>query len=176
MRILVTGPQGSGKSTQAALLAEKLKLPHIEMGGLMRDLSTAKTAAGKIAADSLKKGILTDAQLAAEVVQKRLRQKDCQFGFVLDGYPRNLDQAKFFMPELDMIFFLELSDSQATKRLILRGRADDRWELIKKRLALYHSETEPLLSYFRQLKILEPVDGSKSISQIHQDIMFRLKK
>jgi len=176
MKILVMGPQGSGKSTQAKLLAEKFGYPHIEMGELLRSAAADKSeGAGKIR-DCLEKGELLPLEDTAMILKNRLSKPDCQNGFILDGYPRNIEQVKYFLPNFDKVFYLDLSDEEALKRLLKRSRDDDTPELIKRRLEIFHQETKPIRAYFQKLGILKVVDGTPAIEEIFQDLLWRLTK
>ena len=176
MKIIVIGPQGSGKSTQAKMLAEKLSLPYVEMGHLLREKSAdTDTQAGKIR-QALEVGNLVPDQITIQTLHQRLEKSDCKNGFVLDGYPRNYVQLEGLPPGINKVFYIHVPDDVAIKRLIARGRHDDSLNIITRRLELFHRETEPLLAYFRQEKITEEVDGGRNVEEIHQDVMSRLKK
>lgn len=174
-KILVLGSQGSGKSTQAKMLAASLGLPYIEMGQLFREKSKAEgTEAGEIR-EALEAGNLVSDQVATKTLNERINKNDCQNGFVLEGYPRNYAQLEGLPRDITRAFFIKVPDHIVIKRLIARGRHDDSLDVIARRLGLFHAETEPLLTYFRQEKILEEIDGQKTIEEIHQDIIARLK-
>lgn len=175
MKIIVLGSQGSGKSTQAKMLSEKLGLPNIEMGQLFRDKSQENDIeAGEIRA-ALETGDLVPDAIATKTLHDRVEKDDCKNGYVLDGYPRNYAQLEGLPKDIDKIFYIKVRDNEAIRRLIGRGRHDDSLDVIARRLKLYHSETEPLLTYFRQAKILEEVDGQRSIEEIHADVIERLE-
>ena len=176
MKVLVTGPQGSGKSTQAVLLAQDLGLPHLQLGEMFRTISLIDDSqkAQKVR-EALASGEFVPSDLAAEIINKRLSQADCQNGFVLDGFPRNLKDLGNFSQQLDVVFYIKISDAEAAKRLLARSRADDTKELIWERLANYHSETETILKTFTESGILTEIDGERTIEAIHQDIVKRLK-
>src|SRR3989344_3737522 len=177
MNILVDGPQCSGKSTQAAMLAFKLKVPHIQMGEILRNISLindSKTV--EVIKEAMNEGELVPLEINATLVNKRLRLNDCKNGFVLDGFPRNDQQLERLESKLDKVFYLKISDEEGIKRLLLRKRADDNEETIKQRLSIYHSQTEPVLEIFRQDGILEEIDGERSIEEIHTDILERVKQ
>lgn len=162
MKILLIGAQGSGKSTQAKLLAEYLKVPFISTGDIFRGMTLVKQI--------LDEGKLVDDQTTSKIVKDRLSQPDCQSGFVMDGYPRNLEQVKIFDPGFDKAFYLDVPEKVVIERLTKRGRGDDTPESIKMRLGLYYKQTEPLLKFYRNLRILNEIDGLGTIEQVQQRI------
>lgn len=166
-RVLITGPQGSGKTTQAELLAGFLNVPFIGTGDLVRQRSgVLDEIGGKIKA-SLDSGQLADNETVSKLVQERAEKSE---GFVMDGYPRDEEQLQFYDPKFNKIFYLDISDEEVLNRLLSRGREDDTLELIKERLKIYHLETEPMLVNYKNQGILEMVDASLSIMQI-QDLI-----
>lgn len=175
-KIIILGSQGSGKSTQAKLLAEKIGVPYIEMGQLLRDrMQNNNPEAGEIR-EAIKVGNLVPEKIVIRTLQARIKSSDCQNGFVLDGFPRNYAQLEGLPKGIDKVFFIKISDQEAIRRLIDRARYDDNLNVIQRRLALYHRQTEPLLAYFRQEGILEEVDGHATIEEIQEDIVKRLSK
>lgn len=176
MILVVMGPPGSGKSTQANLLAEELGIPHLQTGDLFHYLSEEDSPRGRKIKRIMESGGLLDDQLVLEIVEEHLKGKQYDKGVVLDGTPRSLWQAEHFKLKLDKVFYLDVSDEENIKRLVKRGRKDDRPEVVKKRLKTYHQETEPMLDFYRKMNILEKVDGERPIEVIHQDIMARLKQ
>lgn len=165
-RILFIGPQGSGKSTQAKLLAEYLKIPVISTGDIFREMAPANEWIRKI----LSEGKLVDDQSTSKVVEKRLREKDCRRGFILDGYPRNLAQIRLFDPKFDLVVYLSIPMEQVIQRLMKREREDDSRESIESRLDLYFQQTAALLDYYRNLGILHEIDGAGEIEKIQNEI------
>src|SRR5437870_7012925 len=147
MEILLIGPQGSGKSTQAEKLARFLGVPNVETGQIFRDLAKDQTSLGQRVREILKSGGMVDDETTAELVKVRLAQPDCQAGFVMNGYPRSPRQQGIFSPKFDRVFYLVVPDEVVTQRQLKRGREDDTPELIKKRLDHYHLLTEPLIDY-----------------------------
>lgn len=175
MKILFLGPQGSGKSTQAKLAAEKLSLPYIEMGSLLREIAQGNdTKAGEIR-QALETGDLVPDYITIETLQKRLNKPDCQSGFVLDGYPRNYAQLEGLPPNIDRVFYFTIPDEEAVKRLIERGRHDDTLKVITRRLEVYHRDSEPLVTYFTEQGILEEIDANRNIEEIKIDMIRRLE-
>ena len=166
MNIIIMGPQGSGKSTQAELLSQQLNLPHIETGEIYRRLSQENSPLGQKVKEILDKGDLIDDQTTFEVVDKYLAA--ITGGFIIDGFPRTLIQAQRERFPIDKVVYLRLSDDQAVKRLMRRGRADDTPAVIKERLNLYHSQTEPILDHYRQSGKLVEIDGRGTIEQVNQ--------
>lgn len=175
MKIIFLGSQGSGKSTQAKMLALALAVPYIEMGQLFRN----KAKETSVEADEIKKALDVGDLVSDEITVKTLREKlaksDCQNGFVLDGYPRNDAQLKGLTTEIDHVFFITIPDQEAIARLIKRGREDDTPEIIARRLENFHKLTEPLLAHFRNLNILQEIDGLKTIEEVNQEILEKLK-
>lgn len=176
MNFIFLGPQGSGKSTQAKMLASTLNLPYIEMGQIFRD----KAASGdsdiahqiKIALDA---GELVTDSIAVETLKEKLAEPAFSNGFILDGYPRNQVQLEGLDKNIDKVFYVKVSDEEAIKRLSLRARADDTQEVLARRLAIYHEKTEPLLSVYREKNILVEINGEKSIQEVNQEVLEKIK-
>ncbi len=176
MKILLIGPQGSGKSTQTKLLAEFLNLPKISTGDIFRELAHEDSADGQRIRETMNQGKLIDDSETAKMVEGRLQKDDVVDGFILDGYPRNLAQKELFDPGFDQVIYLKVPDEEVTKRMMARGRADDSPEAIKKRLDLYNEQTEPLLNDYRNQGILIEIDGMGSIEEIQQRVRSALQK
>ncbi len=170
MKILLIGPQGSGKSTQAKLLAQYLQVPVISTGDIFRKLVQEDTDMGRLLKKILDEGQLVDDQTTCRIVKERLSQSDCRTGLVMDGYPRNLEQMKIFDPKFDKVFHLKVADEEVIKRLMDRGRGDDTMDAIKTRLALYCEQTRPLLDYYGGQGIFIEIDGTGSIEKIQEEI------
>lgn len=170
MKILMIGPQGSGKSTQAELLAKDLGLPKITVGDIFRRISTLETEEGKRIKQILDSGQLVDDQITSELVKKRLEEEDARDGFILDGYPRTIEQVNIFDPNFDKVIYLDVPKENVVRRLAQRGRVDDTLELINKRLDLYYQQTKPLLDFYKNKGILLEVDGTGSIERVQEEI------
>lgn len=180
MKLLVIGAPGSGKSTQGELLAEKLGIPHVATGDICREIAKQDTKEGRWMKKIVDAGGLVPDKEMIEIANRWISRPEYRGGFVIDGTPRSLWQAKEFKTNLDRVFYLKNSDSVGLERLLKRaeeeGRADDTAEVIRGRLKLYHRKTEPMLSYYREVGVLEEIDGERPIEEIHQNIMERLKK
>ena len=174
MRILILGPQGSGKGTQAKSIASLHDTPHVATGDILRTAVSEGTAIGRRVHPILERGDLVPDELMVDLIRERLLDED---GFVLDGFPRTVPQAEALdtMLEeigkpLDAVILLMVSDEVATARLRARaqaeGRADDSPEAIQNRLRLYHELTEPVVERYRADGTLVAVDGDRAISEV----------
>lgn len=174
MKILFIGPQGSGKSTQARLLAQHLNVPFISFGDLLRVLASQDNDEGRELKKDMASGKLVDDSIAAKVMKQRVLQDDCKLGFVSDGYARSLHQLSLFDPQFDLVIHLDISDDEVLDRLLKRAdvekRFDDTKEAIKTRLASYHQFTEPVLDRYRTEEILDTVPGVGEVNSIQQNI------
>lgn len=170
MKILLIGPQGSGKSTQAELLSRYLNVPVVSTGEIFRKLAQENTDIGQALKNILNEGRLVDDQLTCKIVKETLSKSDYQGGFVVDGYPRTIEQLKIFDPKFDMVFYLNVPEKEVIKRLMARGREDDTKQLIKTRLNLYHEQTKPLLVTYKNQGILVEIDGNSGIEKIQDEI------
>jgi len=167
IHLVILGRQGSGKGTQAARLVEAYRPIHVSTGDMLRAAVAAGTELGLQARALMDAGDLVGDDLINGIVSERLAQPDvAQNGFLLDGYPRTPDQAaamEVFLAEagtpLDAAVNLDVPVDEVTARMLARGRADDTEEAIRRRLALYESETAPLLAWFADRGLLDVVDG-----------------
>lgn len=176
MNIVAIGPPGSGKSTQARLLAEALFIPYVEGSQILGAVAKTEDGLGKLVKEKMEKGELVDDYLTLMAVESHLQNPWFAKGFVLDGFPRNLWQAKNFKKNPDKVFYIEVSDEVNLERLTKRGRKDDIPSLVKKRLRVYHQQTELILKFYQKKGVLEKVDGERKVEEIQRDIMERLDK
>ncbi|MCI2417146.1 adenylate kinase [Saccharopolyspora sp. K220] len=171
VRLVLVGPPGAGKGTQAAVLSEQLGVPHISTGDLFRANIGNATPLGQKAKSYMDAGELVPDEVTNEMVRDRLTDEDAAKGFLLDGYPRNAAQAEVLgemledqSVELTAVLQFDVPEEELVKRMLARGRSDDTEDVIRRRLAVYHSETEPLLEYYRD-KIIK-IDAVGSIDEI----------
>ena len=167
MRIVLVGPPGAGKGTQAARLSERLGAPHISTGDLFRDNMKNETDLGKEAQRYVDAGDLVPDEVTVKMVKDRLAQSDAQEGFLLDGFPRNAAQARELESvlgelgqRLDAVLVFEVDDEELIQRLTSRGRSDDTEETIRHRQEVYRSETEPLIDHYSEIAVRVNAVGS----------------
>jgi adenylate kinase len=181
VNLLVLGPQGSGKGTQASRLSENHGIPHVSTGEMFRAAIAAGSDLGRRVEPILAAGELVPDDLTVELIRERLSEPDAERGFVLDGFPRNLAQAEALdamLAEigrgLDAVLFFDISDGVAVERLRGRaraeGREDDTPEAIARRLELYHEHTEPVVERYRATGKLVPLHAERSIEQVANEI------
>jgi adenylate kinase len=180
MRVLIVGPQGAGKGTQATLLAKNLQVPHISTGDIFRANATAGTDLGALAKKYMDAGELVPDEVTSAMVKARLEESDVDGGFLLDGFPRTVPQAEWLggvlhenEHDLDAVLLLDAPDDVLMERMLARGRADDTAEAISRRLALYHSETKPLLDFYA--KILVAVNGVGPVDEVQERALAALQ-
>jgi adenylate kinase len=165
------GPPGAGKGTQAAVLSEELAVPHISTGDLFRANINNETPLGEKAKSYLDAGELVPDEVTNEMVRQRLAEPDAQEGFLLDGFPRTTPQADVLSRilgengmELTAVLQFDVPEEELVRRMLERGRSDDTEDVIRRRLAVYNSETAPLLDYYRAKLIT--VDAFGTVEEI----------
>lgn len=195
MRLVLLGPPGAGKGTQAALMCRRLRLLHISTGDMLRQELQAETELGLKAHAYIEKGELVPDNIILDMVRAKLKEPECENGYILDGFPRTLVQADALAQfvELDAVIYLEVPFEIIIKRLsgrrrcpkcgviyhtshyekstcscggVLYQREDDKLETVKNRLAVYEAETRPLIAYYSQKGLLRTVDGEGTPEEV----------
>ncbi len=186
MRLLILGPPGAGKGTQASRIAEALKIPAISTGDIFRTNIRNNTPLGQKVQGIIEAGQYVPDEVTNEIVFDRLSQDDAKNGYLLDGYPRTIEQVWALREwhwghdtDLDHVIELTVPDEQVVERLLKRaeieGRADDTEEVIRERMKVYHAETTPIADMARERGLLREVDGTGSIDQVFERCMEALK-
>jgi len=181
VNLLVLGPQGAGKGTQAKRIAREYGIPHVSTGEMFRAAQAEGTEFGRRVGEIMAAGRLVPDDLTIAMIEERLAQPDAQDGFVLDGFPRNLAQAEALDAMLgaigrglNAILFFDVPDEvgleRALERARLEGRADDTPEVIAKRLEIYHAETEPIVEHYRVTGKLVPLHADRTIDEVWSEI------
>lgn len=179
MRIIIFGPPGAGKGTQAGLISEEYDIPHLSTGNIFRSAIKNETELGREVKAILDAGDLVPDEKVVALVQEELQDDKYDDGYILDGFPRTVAQAKAFDEILEknneiLTAFLQLQvpEQELVERILSRGegRSDDTREGIKKRLKVYKKETEPVLDYYREKGAVQEVDGTGSIEEIFNRI------
>ena len=153
-RLLLLGPPGAGKGTQADLLSKALGIPHVSTGAMLRDHVSRGTELGKQAEAIIDAGDLVSDEIVVGMVEERLAESDAECGYLLDGFPRNVAQAEALdrvvgPGAFDAIILVEVPEAELVKRALARGRSDDTAETVANRFAVYRSQTEPLVAHYR---------------------------
>ena len=178
MKIILIGIQGAGKSTQGNLLSDKLKIPYLSTGHIFREMAKEKTPLGRYIKEIMNAGFLIPDEKTVEIVSEYLKKPEYKTGYILDGFPRTLEQVKKFENGVDKVVYLKVSDKEALWRLAYRdngGREDETLPAIRKRIELFHELTKPVLEYYRQKGTLVEVDGEGKIEDIFKEIMEKIK-
>jgi adenylate kinase len=187
VNLLVFGPQGSGKGTQAKRISAEFGIPHVSTGDMFRAAIAQRTDLGLTVEPLLANGILVPDDVTIALIRARLGEPDAAGGFVLDGFPRNLAQAEALDAlladighGLDAILFFDISDEVAMKRALGRARDenrdDDTHDVITRRLATYHSETEPVVEHYRATGKLVPLHGERTIDEVWTEVSNALQQ
>ncbi len=176
MNIILLGPQGSGKGTQAELLIKKFGLQHFEAGKILRSIAASDNQHAQAVKTAINSGNLVPDELVRLIAWDFISKHKTQ-GFIFDGYPRSVAQYEHlqdmlmkFGKKIDKVIDLEISEAETIKRLTKRGREDDTPEAIGKRLELWRQQTMPVIERARQEGILLKIDGERPIEVIHEDI------
>jgi len=175
-RVILLGPPNSGKGTQARFVAERLGIPHISTGDMLREARDAGTELGERVKGLLANGVLVDDDTMADLVAERLSRPDARDGFLLDGYPRTIRQFHDLDrilegSDVDAVLLIEVPEEVLVERGLDRGREDDTEEVIRKRIRVYHQDTEPVVDRYRNSGRLEKVDGNRPIAEVTEQVL-----
>ena len=187
MNVLMLGPQGAGKGTQAKRIAAEYDIAHIATGEILRAAMAAQTPLGQQVQPIVDSGRLVPDELMIELIRERLSEDDAAEGFVLDGFPRTMAQAEALDTmlreigrELSVIFELQISEAECVQRLLRRaqeeGRTDDTPEVIRTRLDLYRRETEPVIEHYRAQGNLVGIHGDRTVNEVFAEIQEALEQ
>ena len=187
MNVLLLGPQGSGKGTQAKRIEAEYGIPHIATGDMLRAAIEEGTELGERVKPILESGQLVPDELMIDLIRERLGQPDAERGFILDGFPRTSPQADALDEMLDdigrrlsIVFEFQLPDDIARERLVrraeLEGRPDDTPDVIDRRLELYHELTEPLVEHYRLQGNLIGIHGDRPVNEVFAEIQQALEQ
>ncbi len=186
MNLLVLGPQGAGKGTQAKRISAEYGIPHVSTGDMFRALDESTELGRKVKA-IMDEGVLVPDEVTIAMIRERLAEPDAQDGFVLDGFPRNLAQADALDEMLgsigrglDAILFFDVPDAvgleRALRRAELENRSDDTTDVIAKRLEVYHRETEPIVEHYRTTGKLVPLHAGRTVEEVWREIADSLQQ
>ena len=178
MKIILIGIQGAGKSTQGNLLKEELNIPYLSTGHIFREMAKEKTSLGRYIKEIMNAGFLIPDDKTVEIVTEYLKKPEYKKGYILDGFPRTLDQVKMFENGVDKVIYLKVSDREALWRLSYRNgedRQDETLTAIRKRIELFITLTKPVLDYYQKKGILVEIDGEKPIEDIRKEILEKIK-
>lgn len=176
-RLIFLGPPGAGKGTQAQIISENHQIPHVSTGDILRAAVAQQTPLGKQAKDYMNRGELVPDALILNLIQDRLGYEDTANGWILDGFPRNVNQAAFLAELLDKlgqnadyVLNLEVPDEILVARLLERKRKDDNESTIRRRLEVYHQDTVPVIDFYQQRDTLKTIDGNKTMAEVTQQL------
>jgi adenylate kinase len=181
-RVILLGPPGSGKGTQGEVLSKKFDVPQISTGDMLRSAIAAGSELGKKVQDIMSAGALVDDETMLEVVTERLGQADTARGFLLDGYPRTLPQARSLDRILgnigggiDHVLLVEVPEEELVRRMVARGRVDDTLEVARDRQRIYRETTEPLVEYYGERGLVRRIAGFQPISDVTRQMIVALE-
>ena len=179
MKIVLIGIQAAGKSTQGNLLSKSLHIPYLSTGHIFRIIAKEKTALGRYIKETINAGILIPDKKTISIVNNYLSRPGYKLGYILDGFPRTIEQAKQFKNNVDNVIYLKISEKEALWRICHRNdklREDETLPALKKRIELFHKFKDPIIRFYERQKKLRIIDGTQSIKDIHKEILMSLGK
>jgi len=182
LRVILLGPPGSGKGTQGEVLSKQFGVPQISTGDMLRSAIAAGSELGKKVQDIMSAGALVDDETMLEVVTERLGQADTARGFLLDGYPRTLPQARSLDrilgndggSGLDHVLLVEVPEEELVRRMVARGRVDDTPDVARDRQRIYRETTEPLVAYYGDRGLVRRISGFQPIPEVTRQMIAAL--
>jgi adenylate kinase len=179
MKLVLVGIQGAGKSTQGNMLSAELGIPYLSSGHVFRQMAKEKTQLGRWLKETLNSGALVPDDTTLEVILTYLKKPEYANGYILDGFPRTLVQAQAFDKAggADKIIYLDVSDKEALWRISGRvsDREDETVQAIRKRIELFHSETEPVIEFYKGQGKAIRVNGELDVDTVFTEVMKHLK-
>lgn len=181
MRVILLGPPGSGKGTQGEVLSKKFGVPQISTGDMLRSAIAAASDLGRKVQDIMSAGALVDDETMLEVVTARLAEADTANGFLLDGYPRTLPQARsldriFGDGGIDHVLVVDVPEEELVRRMVARGRIDDSADVVRDRQRIYHEATEPLIAYYGERGLVRRISGFQPIPEVTRQMIGALER
>ena len=189
MNIILIGPPGSGKGTQSKFIVKKFGIAQLSTGDMLRSNIALKTEIGKKAKSIIDSGELVSDEIILDIIADRIEEQDCLKGFILDGFPRNINQAKGLdkmlqklNKKIDIVIELTMVEKDLFNRIRTRSketkfaRADDTEEVLKKRLEIYEMQTKPIIPYYENKNLLHKVNGMESVENVAENIYEILMK